>query len=169
MKAITIKQPYAQLICEGVKDIENRTWKTNYRGRVLIHAGADKKLNLNALTSEQYDFAADKLDASNRTPTKAVNEWSRSAIIGSVEIVDCVRNHDSIWAEKTQMKRSIGIDEFVLIPKEKPIYNWVLANPILFEEPILNVKGKLSFWDYPMSEEEYLNLEYTRALQAENT
>lgn len=28
-------------------------------------------------------------------------------------------------------------------------YNWVLANPILFDKPILNVKGALSFWDYP--------------------
>ena len=40
-KALTIKQPYASLIVEGIKDIENRTWKTNYRGRILIHAGKD--------------------------------------------------------------------------------------------------------------------------------
>ena len=39
MKAITIKQPWASLIVEGIKDIENRTWKTSFRGRVLIHAG----------------------------------------------------------------------------------------------------------------------------------
>ena len=44
-------------------------------------------------------------------------------------IVDCVQNHSSIWAEKE-------------------VYNWVLANPILFESPIENVKGRLSFWDY---------------------
>ena len=42
MKAITIKQPFASLIVEGIKDIENRTWKTNLRGRVLIHASASK-------------------------------------------------------------------------------------------------------------------------------
>ena len=35
MKAITIKQPWASLIVHGIKDIENRTWRTNYRGRVL--------------------------------------------------------------------------------------------------------------------------------------
>ena len=29
-----------------------------------------------------------------------------------------------------------------------PIYNWVLANPVLYEKPILNVKGKLSFWEF---------------------
>lgn len=52
------------------------------------------------------------------------------SIIGSVEIIDCVQNHPSIWAEKG-------------------VYNWVLANPILYENPIKDVKGKLSFWDYP--------------------
>lgn len=40
MKAITIKQPWASLIVVGIKDVENRTWKTNFRGRVLIHASA---------------------------------------------------------------------------------------------------------------------------------
>ena len=27
-------------------------------------------------------------------------------------------------------------------------YNWILANPIIYDEPIGNVKGKLSFWEY---------------------
>lgn len=40
MKTITVKQPWASLIVEGIKDIENRTWKTNFRGRVLVHAAA---------------------------------------------------------------------------------------------------------------------------------
>ena len=39
MKAITIRQPYAALIAEGLKEYEFRTWKTSYRGEVLIHAG----------------------------------------------------------------------------------------------------------------------------------
>jgi len=40
MKCITIKQPWASLICEGIKNVENRTWKTKVRGRVLIHASS---------------------------------------------------------------------------------------------------------------------------------
>ncbi len=39
MKAITIKQPFASLIAEGLKTYEFRTWKTSYRGKILIHAG----------------------------------------------------------------------------------------------------------------------------------
>lgn len=40
MKVLTLKQPWATLVAEGIKKYEFRTWKTNYRGKVLIHAGA---------------------------------------------------------------------------------------------------------------------------------
>lgn len=39
MKVITIKQPWATLIAKGYKEYEFRTWKTKYRGDILIHAG----------------------------------------------------------------------------------------------------------------------------------
>ncbi len=39
MKAITISQPFASLIASGEKFVENRTWPTNYRGPLAIHAG----------------------------------------------------------------------------------------------------------------------------------
>lgn len=42
MKALTIGQPYAELILRGEKLIENRTWPTNHRGPLLIHAGKSR-------------------------------------------------------------------------------------------------------------------------------
>ena len=39
MKAITVIQPWASLLAEGAKLYETRSWKTNYRGEILIHAG----------------------------------------------------------------------------------------------------------------------------------
>ena len=39
MKVLTIRQPWATLIVEGYKRFEFRSWKTNYRGDILIHAG----------------------------------------------------------------------------------------------------------------------------------
>ena len=39
MKILTLKQPWATLVAEGYKKYEFRTWKTNYRGEILIHAG----------------------------------------------------------------------------------------------------------------------------------
>ena len=40
MKVITLKQPWATLVAEGIKQYEFRSWKYNYRGEILIHAGA---------------------------------------------------------------------------------------------------------------------------------
>ena len=149
MKTISIKQPWAHLICAGIKDIENRTWPTKFRGRVLVHASAKpvQMVNPNNVFSYQQweSLSTDQklYLIGGKVPT--------SAIIGSVKIVDCVINHPSIWAEKTDYveKNAAGLG---------PIYNWVLANPVLFAKPI-PAKGKLSFWDFPMTEEEYFNLE----------
>jgi len=44
MKALTIHQPWAWAIAAGHKRIENRSWRTNYRGPLLIHAGRSRKL-----------------------------------------------------------------------------------------------------------------------------
>ena len=52
MKAITIKQPFASLIAAGIKEYEFRTWKTNYRGEILIHAG--KSIDKDAM--KKFDF-----------------------------------------------------------------------------------------------------------------
>lgn len=36
MKAISLKQPWANMIASGRKTIETRTWPTKYRGEILI-------------------------------------------------------------------------------------------------------------------------------------
>jgi hypothetical protein len=137
-KAFSVRQPWSYLICAGIKPIENRTWWTNLKGRYLVHAGAQydsRHRDMSQLfTPEQWECMRVKggiLDKMLYSP------FDRSSIIGSVEIIDCVRNYSSIWAEKeTHIDRFFG----------KPMWNWVLANPILFEKPILNVKGRLSFF-----------------------
>ncbi len=159
--AISIKQPWAYLIAAGIKDIENRTWKCpeKYIGkRVLIHASAK---HVNKDSKFNYAYALDiyqRNQASFNTPNKRFiiqNGCSTtSAIIGSVEIVGCVVNHPSVWAELSKgytIDRTLypnGISIELIRHKENVIYNWVLANPILFDEPILNVKGMLGFWKY---------------------
>ena len=162
MKTISLRQPWAFLICSGIKDIENRTWKLpeKYKGeRVLIHASR-------TITFGQFCNYIVNLDNEDLGLQKIVREncfrksWlytlETSAIIGSVEIVDCVLNHPSIWAEKTDL---LGLSETYykiyssVINVPPIIHNWVLANPILFDKPILNVKGKLGFWDYDLPEE----------------
>lgn len=152
MKTISLRQPWAYLLCAGIKDIENRTWKLpeKYKGeRVLIHASGKPAMKgfygvpfpdefWNNLSDKGKDKLAGDIDV-------------RSAIIGSVRFVDCVVNHTSIWAEKST---PIELDEFGFpIKYDKKIYNWVVEDPILFEKPILDVKGRLRFWDYELPEE----------------
>lgn len=42
MKALTIQQPFAEMIRLGQKLVENRTWACNYRGPLAVHAGKGK-------------------------------------------------------------------------------------------------------------------------------
>ena len=165
MKVLTIKQPWAYLIAAGIKDIENRTWKCpeKYIGkRVLIHASAmpvsNGKCISHWLNEEQYRHIAFTTHPNKQLDTCFLKHYN-SAIIGSVEIVACVVNHSSIWAENTQYKISENnrancekIENIEVLNDSQnivnPIYNWILANPILFPEPIHNVKGKLGFWNY---------------------
>lgn len=140
MKTITIKQPWSSLVVEGIKDVENRTWKTNFRGRILVHAGA-KQIDSKDLFS---------MEKANEIPSDLLEDIEdcnlpTGAIIGSVEIVDCAINHPSIWAEKT-INKTYWKNGKHYLEKVKPIYNWVLANPIKFKNPI-PMKGKLSFWE----------------------
>ena len=123
MKVLTVKQPWASLIVQGLKNIENRTWRTKFRGKILIHAAAKPvKEGWNALTKKQRLLLPCE---------PLIENLPYGSIIGSVEIIDCVQNHPSEWAEKG-------------------VWNWVLANPILFEKPIENVKGNLSLWEYDL-------------------
>lgn len=39
-KVLSVRQPYASLLVGGIKDVENRSRRTNFRGTVLIHASA---------------------------------------------------------------------------------------------------------------------------------
>ncbi|MPM64376.1 hypothetical protein SDC9_111262 [bioreactor metagenome] len=149
MKVLSAKQPFAYLLCAGIKDIENRTWPLpeKYKNEwVLIHAGADRKLNLMALTREQYNNACDKFDWNGAM--KPVDQWPRSSIIGAVKFTDCVINHPSIWAQKGFIEKTF-VRKYSLGVEKKPIYNWVVSKAILSKKPILNVKGRLGFWDYP--------------------
>jgi len=137
MKTITIKQPWSSLVVEGIKDVENRTCKTNFRGRVLVHAAA-KPANIKYEIEGQASIKEIQMFSALG---RAEEDDLFGCIIGSVEIVDCVINHPSIWAEKSyRIYDGVNNNDYQII------YNWVLANPIKFPEPI-PCKGKLSFWE----------------------
>lgn len=170
MKTLSIKQPWAYLLCSGIKSIENRTWKLpeKYKNEwVLIHASAAKMKSLQKMLTLEQRAIVDKKLGYEYDRDKV---FAKSAIIGAVKFSDCVINHPSIWAEKVKLAYPCDneddyrddngkldyetyrhdIREYF---KQKPIYNWIVSDAILFDKPILNVKGKLSFWDFDLPDE----------------
>ncbi|EOG5358339.1 ASCH domain-containing protein [Proteus mirabilis] len=87
MKAISIRQPWAWLIVNGYKDIENRSWRTKYRGQVLIHASQGVK-------KSEYERAKELTDLLGITlPTS----FETGGIVGVATITDCVEQSESPW------------------------------------------------------------------------
>lgn len=92
--ALSVRQPWAWAIIYGGKDIENRSWQSvNYglrrRGRIAIHAAK-------GMTRGEYESAHDFM-ASIGVACPPALDLSRGGIIGSVEVVDVVKDHNSKW------------------------------------------------------------------------
>lgn len=133
MKALSIKNPWAHLIAAGVKDVENRTWSTQHRGRMLIHASQKPDARYREMsllfTPEQWAHLNGEV-----SDLCIVGRFPSSAIIGEVEVIGCVQNSDSVWAERFP-----------------GCWHWQLKNPILYQNPIINISGKLSLWEFDLA------------------
>lgn len=85
MKILSIRQPWAWAIIAGFKPIENRSWKTNVRGLIGIHAGI------------KYDCDGAQW-IRERFPEISIPQLLPiGGIIGTAELVDCVEKSDSPW------------------------------------------------------------------------
>ena len=125
--ALSIRQPWAWLIVNGHKDIENRDWHTQFRGRMLVHAGQ-------TMARSYYDTVVADLTAAGLCPANipAYEDLPRGGIVGEVRVVDCVQQHPSPWKQA-----------------ESP-FAFVLADgkPL----PFLRWKGQLKFFNVPKSQ-----------------
>ena len=124
MKVLTIRQPWASLIINGYKKYEFRSWKTNYRGKLLIHAGTGTDKNM---ISRFNDYNLD---------------YTNGAIIGECELVDCILVDKEFSNELRMIDSNVYADSNY---KEK--YAWKLENIIKYDEPIY-CKGQLGLWNY---------------------
>jgi len=86
VKALSIRQPWAYLIVEGIKDIENRDWPTRLRGPIAIHAGKARP------TEEQLA----EIEAEHGIQIDR-SKLLFGGFIGVATITDCVRHSDSEW------------------------------------------------------------------------
>lgn len=93
MKALSVRQPWAWLIVEGHKNIENRDWPTKHRGNLLIHAAK-------GMTLKEYQEAVafvKSFDPTIAAQIPAPDKLKLGGIVGMVEVVSCVTKHPSPW------------------------------------------------------------------------
>ena len=124
MKVLTIKEPWATLIIEGYKKYEFRNWKTNYRGKILIHAGLSLESDM-LKRFKDYNLSC-----------------SKGEIIGGADLVDCILvdeklNRELMNIEPIVYGRSNHIEK----------YAWKLENIKKYNKKI-PIKGKLGLWNY---------------------
>ena len=127
MKVLTIKQPWATLIMQGDKRFEFRSWKTKYRGDLLIHAGK----------------GIDK-PAMKRLSKYLPEELPYGKILGKVKLVDCIRMSPEFKELLSKENNDIYTESSF-----KENYGWQLTDVEVFEEPI-EAKGHLSLWEYDL-------------------
>lgn len=153
MKVITLWQPWAWLIFvimkfvspqRPVKRIETRSWNTNYRGRVAIHAARFKKIApeayreiRQALGAAGADVAVLQLDYLEY----GIPADQFGSVIGTVEIADCVPIEQLYGTPfDTPLERACG-------DWSPGRYGWILSDPILFEKPI-PATGRQGLWNW---------------------
>jgi len=152
MKCLSVRNPLSYLIIEGGKDVENRTWNTDYRGKILIHSsGRDcddiyDSFLTNPLLEEIYSFIKSKEIIDFNSTSKEYQKLARllkksdeyiqknkecyfkaGYIIGEVNLIDIIKDSKSKWAIKDN-------------------FHWILDNPVLYEKPI-KAKGKLGLFE----------------------
>lgn len=123
MKALSFRQPWAELILQGRITIGLRTWPTKYRGRIAIHAS--QKV-------EEDVCAAYGLDAAT---------LARGALVGTVEVVEMVALDDQSWVALRDQHLKLG-------PFPGDLLGWRLENPQRLPQPI-PMRGRLGLFNIP--------------------
>ena len=126
MKVLSIKEPYATLIKDGVKTYETRSWKTNYRGEIYIHA------SLTQSKSETYETAIKYLKS----------EPKPGYILCLCKLVDCIPMTKEFI---DYINRETKEAEYGRYSEDR--YAWKLELIEVLNEPI-KAKGKLGIWNY---------------------
>lgn len=92
MKVLSLTEPYATLIRNGIKTIETRSWKTSYRGKLYIHASSTKMPK----TYKENQELMSLVD---------INNLNYGNIICSCDLVDCVEMTDNFINDIKKKKK----------------------------------------------------------------
>ena len=132
-KALSVAQPWASAIAYAGKDVENRSWRTHYRGPVAIHAsGSLRKGDVDDLVRQVRGGPRRRLMEWIRKGQRRVGlanddqEIVQSHILAIAMIVDCVERSSSPWHYPDS-------------------WGWVLEGVVPIEP--VPMKGTLGLWE----------------------
>ncbi|MBI2629872.1 ASCH domain-containing protein [Candidatus Pacearchaeota archaeon] len=132
MKALSLKQPFAELILQGRKTIELRKWNTKFRGEFLIHSS----LNSDKNAMEKFSFRENSLPL--------------GMILGKAFLKDVKR-----YASKEEFEKD---SDKHLADESWGEYGFILSEVLRFDKPIC-AKGKLGFWEFDLPDSKILKLQ----------
>jgi activating signal cointegrator 1 len=140
MKAITIWQPYATLIMLGLKEFETRSWSTNYRGPLVIHAAKrwddDRAYDCQRVAELLHEctFSPSQLDEDQRRLMYMPTSDTLGGALGVVDLTDCQQMDEGGSYFENEVG-SFGPGRF----------GWKCERPRIFETPIA-AQGKQGLW-----------------------
>ncbi len=132
MKALTLWQPWATLVAIGAKTIETRSWHTNYRGTLAIHAGK--------ATSELY--LAGEWPAAKylwRFGFRRL-QFPVGEVIATCNLVDVFEFTEENWKSTSLANRHLG-------DCSPGRYGWRLKDIVELDKPIA-ATGKQRLWEW---------------------
>ncbi len=173
MKCLSVKNPWGYLICAGIKDVENRTWKTDYRGELYIHASGEETYDYlipgwEHLLPLHYEasrvqFSEDGEIIRGGGGTDYLQAKNGECYIRG-DAPDLIKKEYEMFkkigmsdAGKGPLRRQAIIGKCMLVDiicdskspwAREGQYHWILRNQEIFDDPILYVKGALKIFDY---------------------
>lgn len=143
MRCITIRQPWATLIAIGAKRLETRSWRTNYRGELGIHAG--KQVDRKVCETEPIR----SLLASHSY--KSADQLPVGAIVAVCRLNDCLPvlqdNGETAWLGGGDRRLEAAGQEYRFGDFTPGRYAWELTEMRWLPEPI-PVLGKQGLWNW---------------------
>ncbi len=129
MKVLSLTEPFATLIKEKKKYVETRSWKTNYRGTLYIHASSTKMKKEDKEDTELMHLLQDI-------------PLNYGKIICKCTLADCIyMTNDYVNNMKSNHQ------EYICGGYKEGRYAWVLKDIEVLKNPI-PTKGHLGIWNY---------------------
>ena len=131
-KALSVRQPDAWFLVQGLKTCENRTWHTNHRGTLIIHAGSK------AMTKADWAYLRDNCEQLDvPVPSPDDPHLQTGGLIGAVYLADVTDKPDPEWEAGWWDEQSLA---------------WLLDGAFLFEA-VIPMKGRLGLFAVELPEE----------------